>query len=95
MAAVVKRAQGLDYDAFETLDEEYPVRLDGFLCRLTGRRDEAEDFVQEVFVRVVRAISQYEEDGRFEAWIFRIALNLARDRDRQAGQAPAGFSARR
>jgi RNA polymerase sigma-70 factor (ECF subfamily) len=37
-----------------------------------------------VFVRLVRTIDRYEHDGRFEAWLFRIATNLVRDRIRKA-----------
>lgn len=66
----------------------YSARLYGFLCRLTGHREDAEDLVQEVFVRLVRSIAGYVDDGRFESWFFQIALNLARNRVRRAGRSP-------
>ena len=44
--------------------------------------------MQEVFVRVVRVIGRYEHDGRFDAWLFRIAANLARDRHRATARRP-------
>ena len=83
LASVIRRAQRLEPSAFETLVDAYSARLYGYLYRLTGRPEDAEDLVQEVFVRLVRMIPQYEHDGRFEAWLFRIATNLARDRIRR------------
>jgi len=68
--------------------DAYSARLYGFLYRLTGHRNDAEELVQDVFVRVVRHIEGYDHDGRFEAWIFRIATNLARDRIRRFSRRP-------
>jgi len=82
-ASVVRRAKGLDSAAFEEIVDAYAGRLYGFFRRMLGRREEAEDLVQEVFVRVVKAIAKYREEGRFEAWLFRIAGNLVRDRLRR------------
>ncbi len=79
---VIARAQQLDPAAFDEIVDEYAGRLCGFFRRLLGHRAEAEDLTQEVFVRVVRNIGSYAESGRFEAWLFRIAANLARDRIR-------------
>ena len=88
LSATVRRAQQLDPAALDTLVDAYSSRLYGFLYRLTGDRHTAEDLVQEVFVRVVRTIARYRDDGRFEAWIFRIASNLARDRVRRLRRRP-------
>jgi RNA polymerase sigma-70 factor, ECF subfamily len=88
LAEVIARAQRRDAAAFEALIEAYGKRLYGFLYRLTGHRDDADDLLQEVFVRVVRMIDKYEHEGRFEAWLFRIAVNLTRDRGRRAGRSP-------
>ena len=90
--ALVLRARALDRDALTALVEAYSTRLFGFLFRLTGHRHEAEDLVQEVFVRVVAQIREYREEGKFEAWLFRIAANLARDRARKIRRRPDHFS---
>jgi RNA polymerase sigma-70 factor (ECF subfamily) len=50
---------------------------------MTGNRDVAEELVQETFMRVVRNLAAYDDRGRFEAWVFRIAANLARDQVRR------------
>ena len=83
LTSVVERARRGDPTAFDELVDLYSSRLFGFLYRLTGSRDDADDLVQEVFVRVVQKISAYVHEGRFEAWLFRIATNLARDRIRR------------
>ncbi len=82
-ASVMRRAKRLDAAAFEKIVDTYSGRLYGFFQRMLGGREEAEDLVQEVFVRVVKAIAEYREEGRFEAWLFRIAGNLVRDRLRR------------
>jgi RNA polymerase sigma-70 factor (ECF subfamily) len=83
LATLIRRAQERDPEAFDALVEAYSRRLYGYLYRLTGSRDDADDLLQEVFVRVVRTIDRYQHNGRFEAWLFRIATNLVRDRVRR------------
>lgn len=77
--ALLHRARARDPDALSELVNAYNQRLYGLLFRLTGRRDLAEDLLQETFLRMVRTIGQYEHSGKFESWLFRIAANLARD----------------
>jgi RNA polymerase sigma-70 factor (ECF subfamily) len=84
---LIERARNHDADAFEALVDVYAPRLYGFFCRMVGHRTDSEDLVQDVFVRVIRTISAYEHDGKFEAWLFRIAANLARDYGRQRRRA--------
>ena len=92
LESVLEAARRLDRGAFEILVARYSPRLFGFLLRFTANRDDAEDLVQEVFVRLVRTIGDYQHDGRFEAWLFRIAANLARDRGRKISRSPQVFS---
>ena len=87
---LICRARQRDPTAFETLVEIYSPRLYGYFYRLTGRREDAEDLLQELFVRVVRMIGRYEHDNRFDAWLFRIGTNLVRDRVRRQRRSP-GF----
>ena len=92
LAEAIRKAQRGDSKAYDLLVEWYAGRLFGFLFRLTGSRHDAEDLMQEVFVRLVRMIAAYTHDGRFEAWLFRIAANLARDRARRALRGPRATS---
>ncbi len=87
-SAIIERAQRLEPDAFDVIVDAYAGRLGGFFRRLLNCGGEAEDLAQEVFVRVVRKIPRYRDDGRFEAWLFRIATNLARDRIRERERRP-------
>jgi len=50
---------------------------------------DAEDLTQEVFLRVVRSLSGYEERQSERAWVFRIARNVRHDFWRAGGRAPA------
>jgi RNA polymerase sigma-70 factor (ECF subfamily) len=88
LAQVIDRAKRKDPDAFECIIDAYGKRLLGYLYRLTGSRDDAEDLLQELFLRVVRMIDGYEHDGRFLGWLFRIATNLVRDRVRRLARLP-------
>jgi len=64
--------------AFDRLAREYGDRLFRFCLRLVGPT-EAEDVVQETFIRVLRSIGSYQPTGRFESWLFTIANHLALD----------------
>jgi RNA polymerase sigma-70 factor (ECF subfamily) len=48
--------------------------------RMLGRREEAEDLAQEVFVQVFKAIEQFRGDSKLSTWIYRIAVNLCKNR---------------
>ncbi len=94
LAELVRRAQRRDAAALEALVDLYGGRVFGYLFRVLAARDEAEDLTQEVFLRVTRMIGQYQDDGRFENWLFRIASNLVRDRGRRRGRTPARIAPR-
>jgi RNA polymerase sigma-70 factor (ECF subfamily) len=80
---LLRRARRRDPQALHQLVDMYSARVFGLLYRLTGSRETAEDLLQETFLRVVRTIPEYRHGGKFEAWLFRIAANLARDHARR------------
>src|SRR2546427_5638597 len=57
--------------AFDELMERYQLRLFRFAYRLLRERSEAEDAVQETFVRAYRALPSYRPDGFFSSWVYR------------------------
>lgn len=80
---LLRRARKRDPEALRQLVDLYTARVFGLLYRLTGSRETAEDLLQETFLRLVRTIAEYRHEARFEAWLFRIAGNLARDHARR------------
>jgi RNA polymerase sigma-70 factor (ECF subfamily) len=68
-----------EIEGFNLLVENYKVRLFNLLYRLTGAREEAEDILQETFLRVYREKESYNFDYSFSTWIYTIALNLCRN----------------
>ncbi len=75
MAAV---ASG-DEAALETLIDRYAAILHAYLLRLSGNRDDAEELLQETWVRIARSAKRFDTARRFRSWIYGIASNLARD----------------
>ena len=59
-----------------------------YLVRMTGRPDAADDLSQEVFLRVIRALRNGGPVGHERGWVFSIARNLVRDRQRSQRTAP-------
>ena len=70
---LIRRAQRGDGAAIEELIREHQGALYGFMVRLSGRPDVAEDMVQEAFVRVIKNIGRFDTRFRFSTWIFTIA----------------------
>lgn len=64
-----------DYVAFDELYDRYRKPITRFLFSLTWDHDIAEDYLQEVFLRLYRARDRYEPSGQFSTYIFQIAKN--------------------
>src|SRR3954447_25378913 len=79
-ARFIERLRARDERAFNDLVKQYERRVFGLLLRLIGRRDEAEDLAQEVFVQVFKAIGGFRGEAKLSTWIFRIAVNLSKNR---------------
>lgn len=76
----IERLRRRDERAFNELVETYELRVFQLLLRMVGRRDEAEDLAQEVFVQVFKAIDQFRGESKLGTWIYRIAVNLCKNR---------------
>ena len=77
-AAVVRRVLGGDVEAFGILVDRYFDHYVRFAVHLVGNREDAEEVVQDTFLRAYRALGRYEERERFGAWLLRILVNRAR-----------------
>ena len=64
-----------DRAAFATAYDRYRARIHGFLLRLSGRRDVAEDLFQEVWLKLARSAPRLREDTDLAAWLFTVARN--------------------
>ena len=74
--AALLRARRGDRKAFGKLTEPYRRELIAYCYRLTGTLTEAEDMVQEAFLRAFRALDSFEGRASLRAWLYRIAHNL-------------------
>jgi RNA polymerase sigma-70 factor, ECF subfamily len=92
-ADLIRRWQDGDADAFGAVVRRWQRPVARFLARLVGPDAAVADLTQEVFLRAHRAIGRYREAGTFSTWLYRIALNLARDAGRRARRAPATLPA--
>ncbi len=81
-ADLMRRWQGGDTGSFEEIVRRWQGRLGRLLARLAGTAA-APDLCQEVFLRLYTAAPRYREEGAFATWIYRIALNIARDAARR------------
>lgn len=71
---------GKSYDAaFGELYARYAGRVFGFLLKLTGRRETAEDALQETFLRVYRSLERFDERRDLGTWMLQIARYVAID----------------
>jgi RNA polymerase sigma-70 factor (ECF subfamily) len=75
---MISRAKLGDIDAFTTIVEAYYARCLRFARAMLQNADDAEDMVQDTFVRLYRALPRYEERQRFEPWLFQILGNCCR-----------------
>ena len=66
--------------AFEVLISERSGEVYGLLYRLTENREEARDLTQETFLRAFQSIGTFRGDSDLRTWIYRIAINQARNR---------------
>jgi len=87
-AALVEAELAKDVDLhFERLVSEYQDRLYGFALRLMRQREDAEEVVQDAFVRAYRALKGYSAERiramALRSWLYQITLNVARNRLRR------------
>lgn len=84
--ALVLAAKAGNFDAFEKLFDRHRQMVYRFAFQMCGRRDDAEDIVQEVFVRAYKNLERYRDEAKFTTWLLRIATNLGTDRARMSNR---------
>ena len=77
-AALVARVTGGDTDAYAVLVARHRDRLARYALRMLGDRDDAEEALQDTFIRAYRALPRCDAPDRFDAWLFSILVNRCR-----------------
>jgi RNA polymerase sigma-70 factor (ECF subfamily) len=90
-SVAVAQARAGDSGAFRALVERHSRHLFRLAYRMTGHQQDAEDVVQETFLRAYRQLAKFDDRASFGTWIYRIAANcsldLIRARKRRGAQA--------
>jgi len=77
--ALLRRCADGDSEALRELTRRYQAPLYRFLLRMMGSHEDAEEAVLDVFVRAWRNAARFEYRARVGTWLYRIAVNIARD----------------
>lgn len=82
-AVAVERTLAGERDAYRILVERHSQNVFRLAYRMTGNRHDAEEVVQEAFLRGYQKLGQFAARANFGTWVYRIAANYAIDRMRQ------------
>jgi O-6-methylguanine DNA methyltransferase len=77
--ALLRRTQSGGRDAFATLVDRYQRRAFAVALRMLGRRQDAEDAIQQAFLRLYEARAEYNSRWRLSTWFYRILINACVD----------------
>lgn len=84
--ALVWKARNGDFSAFERLFERHRDLVYRYAYQMAPRRDDAEDIVQEVFIKAYQNLKRYRDEAKFTTWLLRITANLGTDRARMSNR---------
>lgn len=77
--ALVKRVQAGERGAFDLLVRKYQHKVMGVISRYVGDWAETQDVAQEAFIRAFRAIGNFRGESAFYTWLYKIAINTAKN----------------
>jgi RNA polymerase sigma-70 factor, ECF subfamily len=86
---LISRTASGDAAAFRELIHRHSGRVQGIAYQLTGDAEEARDVAQEIFLRIYQSLDSYNQRKPFEAWLYRLTVNLAIDYRRRRLRRPA------
>ena len=78
-SVAVAQARDGDSGAFRVLVERHSRNLFRLAYRMTGHQEDAEDVVQETFLRAYRQLAKFDDRASFGTWLYRIAANCSLD----------------
>ena len=73
--ALVARAKKGDVQAYDQLVQRHQTRIYGLIYNMTGNQQDAEDIVQDVFIKGFSVLKRFKGKSSFYTWIYRIAIN--------------------
>lgn len=86
--ALVERVQKGDKNAFDVLVRKYQQRVMNILSRYVRDSSEVQDLAQETFIKAYRALASFRGDSAFYTWLYRIAINTAKNFIVSQGRRP-------
>lgn len=87
---LVKRVQEGDKKAFDMLVIKYQQRIMNLISRFVRDQHEVQDIAQEAFIKAYRALPNFRGDSAFYTWLYRIAINTAKNFLVSQGRRPPG-----
>lgn len=86
---LVRRVQGGDGMAFDLLYRRHRHRIHALVARFVATKEDVEDVVQEAFVKAYRALPRFRGESAFYTWLYRIAVNTAKNFNATRMRRPA------
>ncbi len=90
--SLVRRVQRGDKGAFDVLVLKYQHKLVKLVTRYVRNPAEAEDIAQEAFIKAYRALPQFRGDSAFYTWLYRIAINTAKNAVVSRDRSPVDYN---
>ena len=87
---LVEKVQAGDKRAFDLLVLKYQPRILGLVARYVKDNHEVQDVTQEAFIKAYRALPRFRGDSAFYTWLYRIAINTAKNHLVARGRRPPG-----
>ncbi len=87
---LVERVQAGDKRAFDLLVLKYQPKILGLVSRYVKDSHEVQDVAQEAFIKAYRALPRFRGDSAFYTWLYRIAINTAKNHLVSRGRRPPG-----
>jgi RNA polymerase sigma-70 factor, ECF subfamily len=80
---LVRQAKKGELAAFEQLFYRYEKRIFSFIRQMIQDRDDSAELTQDTFIKAYHSLRYLKSDNAFSSWLYRIALNLVRDKTRK------------
>ncbi len=89
---LIDRAQEGDGEAFRHLVERSNLNVYRLAYDMTGNRHDAEDLVQEVYIRAYRSLGNFRREAKWSTWLYRITMNICLDHRNSKARRPLDYS---